>query len=381
MQDIILPSTLIYDSEFDINALRESKPYRNIGQLFMSMKSVRDALRLCGAEERILDGSASDYECFIAICSSMEYLSGHSVYNGVKRILEDVFGVYEQLSPFNCEELWEVLNTFIDDNALTPTSLLSALGVESLSVRISPFDNFDISSKEIDVYSITDLSDIISHITADNNVENDLESFIAGIASVITERAESGSFGVFFALDDDYGFERMSRKHEVYEIYTTLKGGKTVSISDKNGLKTYVLTSLFSTFCTEKCNILTDLSCKARELHRLLEYLRLNKKLPTSMLIRTEEPKDTVAIALEFSSRNEYGLPSIIPVAPHIKELARVFPIGLALEYQNGISDAVSVASLISNRGETYQALSLISDPDSLLLDLAYANIKNRMRI
>ncbi|MBP3332759.1 MAG: glucuronate isomerase, partial [Clostridia bacterium] len=111
MQDIFLPSTLIYDCEFNINALRENKPYRNIGQLLISMKSVRNALRLCGAEERILDGNASDYECFAATCSSMEYLVGHNVYNGVKRLLEDVFGVYEQLSPFNCEELWVVLNS------------------------------------------------------------------------------------------------------------------------------------------------------------------------------------------------------------------------------------------------------------------------------
>ena len=90
MQDIFLPSTLIYDSEFNIDILRENKPYRNIGQLLMSMKSVRDALRLCGAEERILDGSASDYECFAAICTAMQYLVGHTVYDGVKRLLKDV---------------------------------------------------------------------------------------------------------------------------------------------------------------------------------------------------------------------------------------------------------------------------------------------------
>ena len=381
MQDIFLPSTLIYDSEFNIDILRENKPYRNIGQLLMSMKSVRDALRLCGAEERILDGNASDYECFTATCSSMEYLVGHNVYNGVKRLLEDVFGVYEQLSPFNCEELWVVLNTYIDDNGLTPNSLLSSLGVESLSLRVSPFEDFNISSVDIDLYSVSDLSDIISLVTADKNTENDCESFISRIASAITERAESGSFSVFFRLGDDYEFERMSRKHEVYEIYTSLKSGKTVPISAQNGLKTYVLTSLFGTFCTLNCNVLTDLYCKARELRLLLDYLRLNKKLPTSMLIRANDPTDVVNISLEFSSRNEYGLPSIIPVCQCLNELAKVFPIGLALEYQNRITDAVSVATLISSREASYQALSLISDHDSLLLDLAYANIKNRMRI
>ncbi len=381
MQDNILPSTLIYDSEFDINTLRENKPYRNIGQLLMSAKSVRDALLLCGAEARILDGSASDYERFAAICSSMEYLVGHKVYNGVKRILSDVFGVYEQLSPFNCDELWAVLNSYLDDNELTPTSLLASLGVESLSLRVSPFDDFDISSENVDLYSVTDLSDIVSLVTADNNIENDLESFISKIASVVTERAERGSFSVSFTLGRDYEFVRMSRKHEVYEIYTALKGGKAVPISDQNGFKTYVLTSLFGTFCAQNSNVLTNLSYKAGELHRLLEYLRLNKKLPTSMLIRTEDPTDVAIIALEFSSRNVYGLPSIIPVCSHLNDLARIFPIGLALEYQNGITDVISVASLISSRTKSHQALSLISDPDSLLLDLAYANIKNRMRI
>lgn len=381
MQDIFLPSTLIYDSEFDINSLRQNKPYRNIGQLLMSMKSVRNALRLCGAEERILDGTASDFECFYAICSSMEYLAGHNVYNGVKRLLEDVFGVYEQLSPFNCEELWESLNSFIDDNGLTPISLLNLLNVESLSVRVSPFDDFEIEAGEIDLYSVTDLSDIVSLVTSDNNTENDLESFVNKISLAISDRAEQGSFSVYFALGNDYEFERMSRKHEIYEIYTSLKQKKCVSDSEKNGLITYVLTSLFGTFRAKNCNALTDISCKTRELRRLLDYLRLNKKLPTSLIIRSDDPKNVTDIALEFSFRNEYGLPSVIPICPCTKELARVFPIGLALEYQSGITDAVSVAALISSREESYQALSLISDPDSLLLDLAYANIKNRMRI
>ncbi len=381
MEDMLCRSILIYDSEFDINAIRDNKPYRNIGQLLMSAKSVRDALRLCGAEERILDGSASDYECFTAICSSMEFLAGHSVYNGIKRLLEDVFGVYEQLSPFNCEELWEILNAFIDDNAPTPVSLLSALGVESLSIRVSPFDNFDISSDEIDIYSVTDLSDVTSLVTSTLNSEADLESFVCKIASAISDRAERGSFSVSLALRDDYQFERMSRKHEVYEIYTALKNGKTVSVSDQNGLITYVLTSLFGTFCAQNCNILTEFSCHPSELKRLLDYFKLNKKLPTSMIVKSNDPKHVIPLALDFSCRNEYGLPSIIPVSPDLTELAKVFPIGLAIEYQHGITDTMAIASLISNRDRSYQDLSLISDPDSLLLDLTYANIKNRMRI
>lgn len=375
--------TLVYDSEFDIISLRENKPYRNIGQLLMSEKSVRNALRLCGCEERVLNGEASDYECFCAICVSMEYLIGHRVCDGVKRLLSDVFGVYEQLSPYNCEELWGVLNDYIDDNAVTPISLLSALNVESLSIRVSPFENFDVKSSEIDLYSITDLGNIVSLVVSDLNHENELEGFISKIASVITERDSGGSPSVALSLGRDYEFERMSRKHEVYEIYTALKCRKNVSISEQNGLITYVLTSLFGTFCTLNCNILTDIYCPTAELRRLLDYQKLNKHLPTSMLIKAKEPEDVLPLALEFSRRNEYGLPSIVPLCGDAVRAARIFPIGFALEYQDCITDTVSVAALISSRERLYNELSSITDldPDSAVIDLTYANIKNRIRI
>ncbi len=375
--------TLIYDSKFDITAIRENKPYRNIGQLLMSAKSVRDALRLCGCEGRILNGDASDYECFSAICYSMEYLIGHRVYDGVKRLLSDVFGVYEQLSPCNCDELWSVFNAFIDDNCLTPTSLLASLNVESLSVPVSPFEDFDVVSSEIDLYAITDLGNIVSLVVSDHNHESALEGFISKIASVISERDSGGYSSVALLLGRDYEFERMSRKHEVYEIYKSLKCGKNVSFSEQNGLITYVLTSLFGTFCTLNSNVLSDISCSPDELTRLFSYLKLNEKLPKSILIKADDPKALLPTVLKFSCRNDFGLPSTVPICDDIEKIARLYPIGFALEYQDGIADAVSVAALISSREKLYNVLSTITDldPDSALIDLTYANIKNRMRI
>ncbi len=383
MQDFESITTLIYDSKFDIKALRENKPYRNIGQLLMSQKSVRDALILCGADDRIINGEASDYECFSAICTSMDYLPGHKVYNGIMLLLERVFGVSEQLSPYNCDELWVVLNSFIDDNELTPSDLLSSLGIESLSMRVSPFEAFDIKTAGIDVYSVTDLCDIISLVTSPDNSENDLENFISCISSAVKARAELGSYSVSFTLGRDYVFTRMSRKHEVYEIYNELRGGKNVPISVQNGLVTYVLTSLFGTFRALNCNIITDLSCPYDELNKLLCYLRLNKNLPPSMLIRANDPKDVLPIALEFSTRNDYGLPSIIPICKNVTELSEIFPIGLAIEYQNGITDSVTIASQIASRSGVYDTLAQVDgiDPDSALFEITYANIKNRMRI
>ncbi len=383
MQDFEPITTLIYDSKFDIKTLRENKPYRNIGQLLMSQSSIRDALILCGADERIINGEASDYECFSAICTSMDYLPGHKVYIGIKLLLERVFGIEGQLSPCNCEELWSVLNSFIDDNELTPSDLLSFLGIESLSLRVSPFEAFCIDADGIDVYSVTDLCDIISLVTSPDNSESDLEGFIKSIAAAVKTRAELGSYGVFFTLGGGYEFTRMSRKHELYEIYNELKSGKNVPISAQNGLKTYVLTSLFGTFRALNCNIITDFPCSADEHTKLLNYLRLNKNLPSSMLIYANDPNEVLPIALEFSTRNDYGLPSIIPICKNIAELSKVFPIGLAIECQDGITDSVTIASQIASRSGIYDMLAQVDciDPDSALFDITYANIKNRMRI
>ncbi len=372
MHDYPSPPILIYDSELDIATLRENKPYRNICQLLMSARSVRDALRLCGAEERILNGSASDYECFSAVCASMEYLAGHPVYSGVNAVLSNVFGIKESLSPYNQEELWSALNAILEDNAYTPTSLMSDLGVESLSLRVSPFEAFDIASEDIDIYAVTSLSDIVSLVTSEANTETELEAFIKNIASEITRRTEPGSYGVYFKLGDQYAFNRMSRKHEVYDIYSQLKSKKNVPISAQNGLITYVLTSLFGTFLTLKSNVILDMECRGAELSALMSYLELNQKLPSSLIIRSEKIEDTLPIALEYSRRNDYGLPSVTALSPNVTKLAKYFPIGLAMEYQNGITDIVKLAALSAER----KSLS-----DELAFDLCYMNIKNRMRI
>jgi hypothetical protein len=378
MEELFCPSVLIYDSSIDITALRENKPYRNIGHLLMNAKSVRDALRLCGAEEKILDGSASDYECFAAICTAMQYLVGHTVYDGVKRLLRDVFGVYEQLSPFNCDELWNTLNAIIEDNNVTPVYLLQQFNVESLSVRVSPFDELGINSNEVDFYPVTDLGDVISLVKSKENANDTLEDFISDIAKTFAE----SSSAVVFTLGIDYQFERMSRKHEVYDIYTSIRNGKCVPVSHQNGLITYVLTSLFGAFRENNVNVLTELTCPY-ELNRLLDYLALNGKLPTSMIVKAYDPNDVIPIALKHSFRNEYGLPSVIPSSADVLSLAKAFPIGMCIEFQDKITDHVTVGALLADRERIFDSLRSISDADadSIMIDITYGNVKNRMRI
>lgn len=375
---------LFYDTEIDIEYLKENRPYRNIGHLLSSCKSVKDTLRLCGAEERIINGTASDYEFFLAVCASMPYLSGHNVFSGIDAIFKNVFGSSETPSPFNTEELWAEINGIIEESGLSPRSLLEKLNVESISVRLSPFEmQTGADDGVLDVYYLTDLSDIIGQITSEKNTEGSLESFITLIKKRITDLDSEGSSSVRICLHDGYRFERYNKKHELYGIYESLINGKTVTESDENGIITYVISSISGTLRSLRSNVIIDCECPQDELFRLFEYLDLNSSLPESALIRHDDPQKIYDTALAFTRRNAYGLPSIVPLCQNTAKTAELYPIGLCLEYQNGITDIVALSSALSKRQKLYESLVFLGsdDTDSLFEDITYANIKNRMRI
>lgn len=381
-ENCCLPA-LFYDTEIDIDCLYENRPYRNIGHLLSSCKSVKDALRLCGAEERIIDGTASDYEFFLAICLSMSYLAGHDVFLGIDTLFKKAFNISEMPSPFNAEALWSEINGIIEEQRLSPFSLLERLNVESISVRLSPFDTVKRASDTVDLYYVTELSDIIKEITSKKNTASSLENFISLIKDRITVLDNEGSPTVRIRLRGSYRFERYNKKHELYEIYNSLINGKSVTESNENGIITYVISSISDTVKRLGSNLIIDCECQSDELCRLFEYLDKGSLLPESAIIRCDDGKRALKTALSFCHRNPYGLPSILPVCSNILECARLYPIGLLFEYQNGITDVIALSSVLSRRQGLYDSLACLcsTDTDSLFEDLTYTNIKNRMRI
>lgn len=374
---------LFYDTEIDIDCLYENRPYRNIGHLLSSCKSVKDTLRLCGAEKRIIDGSASDYEFFLAVCVSMPYLSGHNVFLGIDFLFKKAFEITEVPSPFNAEALWSEINGIIEDQALSPLSLLKKLNIESISIRLSPFDTVKPVSDTVDVYYVTELSDIIKEITSKKNTQGSLEDFIGLIKDRITALDNEDSSTVRICLRDSYRFERYNKKHELYDVYNSLINGKTVTESNENGIITYVIASISDTVKKLCSNVIIDCECPSDELFKLFEYLDKGSLLPESAIIRCDDERTALKTSLSFCYRNACGLPSILPVCSNVSESAKLYPIGLCLEYQNRITDIVALSSVLPKRQGLYELLvSLCSDdPDSLFEDLTYTNIKNRMRI
>lgn len=361
---------LLYDTLLDPTVITENKPYKNIADLLVNRCiSVKRALKLCGAEKRVVFGDGSDYERFYTLCASMKDLVGHPVYNGVKELLSAVFGWDGEISLYTADALWQGLNEVIEESQLTPVSLLSCLNIESVSVRRSPFYEKLPKVEGIDLYTVTDLYDIYSLIVNEGKDITSLNDFISKITSDINSN-------VRIKLPQDYKFVRNSKKLELEEFFLCIKSDIDLSENDRNALITYVVVSVIKKCAESEVGVILECHCQSYELSSLYSYLEMNKALPISTVLICEDAEKYERFFQSFTERNPYGMPSIVPVCKNYTKLAEVFPIGHGLQYQEGITDLVSICDIISRVPSIYDTYG-----DDVAENLTYVNIKNRMKI
>ena len=362
---------LFYDTEIPYSFLSENRQYRNASDLLISTcPSVINALRLCGAEERIIKGECSDFERFVALCYSMPYLIGHPVNDGVRAILRGAFGIYEELTPYNCEEMWQIINCSIEDNELTPASLLSIINVESVCCRVSPFEKTGTVSEGIDLYSICNFNDISEVITSKKNTCNTLNEFIDAISDLSSHSA------MRIRLDKRYLFQRNSKKQELESIYVNAKSRKLTNESDISCLKTAVIVELLRRIKGSDKPIIFDVDCDINELDELFSYLKLNEIKPDQVILLTKEPAVHSDFLSKYTSRNAVGMPSITVVSNDYAQVSKVFPIGFSMQYQGNIKDVVSLAASFSD----FESISNVFGED-VAENMTYGNIKNIFHI
>lgn len=358
-------TNLFYDTAFSSEQLYGNIPYRNIGDMLVTRcVSVKNALKLCGAESRITRNEASDYEKFYALCYCMNSLIMHPVYHGIEYILRNIFDIDTVPSPYNAEELWEILNAKIDEMSLSPVSLLKKMNTESICIRKDPFEIFpDFEGSEIDIYKITDLKDIISVIEGCKC--DSIISFLNTISKNDTVR---------FTLKSNYKYIRNSKKAELEAAFDNVKREKSVSEEDKNALISYICYNA-AKICKENgLNLIIECKCNENEIENLFSYISLNKSLPDSTALICDNVKNYEDTLIKHTYRNNFGSPSIVPICKSYNELAEVFPIGHTLEYQGNVTDIVSAVSVICNRAS-------LQFSEEITENIIYTNIKNKMKI
>lgn len=114
-----------YHCHIDAGEIASDKRYENITQLWLGADHYKwRAMRSCGISERLITGSASDYDKFEAFCSAMPSLIGNPLYHWSHLELKRYFGYEGVLSPETCEEVWELTG-----EKLTSDPEMSARGI------------------------------------------------------------------------------------------------------------------------------------------------------------------------------------------------------------------------------------------------------------
>ena len=88
-------------------------------------------LRLCGADERQIGTSGSDYEFFSALCRAMPLLTGHPLKTAIEKALQNELGMTQLLSPDTCDAIWRACaDKLLEDQRLAQPTLSRADGAE-----------------------------------------------------------------------------------------------------------------------------------------------------------------------------------------------------------------------------------------------------------
>ena len=109
----------------------EDKPFDNIGEMWLGGDHYKWRLmRASGVDEEYVTGSASWKDKFIKYAESIEFAAGNPLYYWTKLELDQFFGITEQLTAANAEEIWEKANAVIREKKLSPRKLILDSKVE-----------------------------------------------------------------------------------------------------------------------------------------------------------------------------------------------------------------------------------------------------------
>ncbi|MBE6637757.1 MAG: glucuronate isomerase [Ruminococcaceae bacterium] len=392
--DTFLPLPhLFFDTSFSLSILTENRPYRNIGDLLIGQApSVRQALRLCGATDDIVEGTASDYECFSALCIAAPMLTGHTVMQNITTLLSLVFDIETPLSPYACDTLWETLNAEIEERNLRPSDIAALLSVESLCYRVNPFEApLTLSFPDIDLYPLPDLGDTpTAWLTSPSHHAESLDQFLETLFRQLAQYAEHGAVSVRLGLPSHFTYRRNSKRKELDETYRFYCSHPSSEFTSEAlyELETAIAVSV-AAFCQKNgLSLLLAPACRVEEVIALYRYLSLNRSIPET-LVYLNDPTPWQPFFAQFTFRTEYGLPGLLPLSDPIIPYAAMFPLGAALLPDHAITDPIALASGYRKRKSIAQALAALGEAYSvdeetlcsLAEDIVYGNIKNRFGI
>lgn len=131
-----------YHCHLDTKQIAEDVRFTNISDIWLSGDHYKWRLmRAAGIEERYITGDASPKEKFLAWAKTIGMAWGNPLYHWTALELARYFDIYEPLSEYNAEEIWDKTSKILSENEMTATWFLKKSKVELVCTTDDPVDD------------------------------------------------------------------------------------------------------------------------------------------------------------------------------------------------------------------------------------------------
>lgn len=239
-----------FHNHLSVADISENKRFTDIYDLWIKPDPYKHrAMRMCGVSEKYITGDASDFEKFQAWCSIYPKLIGNPLYVWSQMELGAMFEISELPSESNAEAIYKQANLYLQNNEVTPISLLDKFNVELACPCVSLSDDFVVFKNKKNIVPSLRGDDIVSpdapiikKLEAVTNTINNLSDYKNAVRKRLNVIKNVGCKFSDHALDNGFKYYSDDGKNEE-RFNETLKGNKLDEEASKK-LFSYLLTFL-----------------------------------------------------------------------------------------------------------------------------------------
>lgn len=250
-----------FHCHLDPQEIFEDKPFDNIVDVWLGGDHYKWRLmRANGVKEENITGDASNEEKFKAWAETVSVAIGNPLYHWSHLEMRDIFGIDEVITKDNWKELYDQMNTYIQENELSPRDLIKQSDVRFIGTTDHPLDDLEWHQKIKDDKSFDTVvaptfrpdEAFVTHanfagFTKDLAEKTDQEitdftSFMAALGNRIEFFAEMGAKASDMSLDGVVYAE--ASEDELNEIFQKAMNEETISTEEIEKWQTAVFVEL-----------------------------------------------------------------------------------------------------------------------------------------
>ena len=201
-----------FHNHISVADIAKDRRFENLTELWLAPDPYKHRLmRICGVEERLITGDASDYEKFEAFCSVFPLFAGNPVYDWARMELSLVFGMDTLPCKETARAIYDRCGEMLQTPEFSNNAILARFGIEyqspvaSLLDDLSSFDGKRVAPSLRGDNLLNPTPELIAELSKITGEEiQDTESYIRAVCVQLDRFAAAGCLFADHALDDGF---------------------------------------------------------------------------------------------------------------------------------------------------------------------------------